>query len=130
MTDIIAHLRHCPASPRKMRLVADLLRGKNISEAEVALRFTEKRAAAFLAKLLRSAVANAEHNFSLPKEKLRIKRITVDDGPILKRYLPRARGRATPLRRRRSHVTVVLSEQQKNAAKSDLAASSVRKKGK
>lgn len=112
MQEVKAHLRYLPIAPRKVRVVADVIRGKRIEEASSALQFVLKRAAAPLNALLRSAVANAMNNFSMDKEKLVVRALRVDAGPVLKRYLPRARGRATPLRRRRSHVTIVLGERE------------------
>lgn len=109
-TEIKAHLRHLPITPRKVRLVADAIRGKWADDALHTLRFIPKRASLPLAKLLQSAISNAEHNFKLKKDGLYIHSLLVNDGPILRRFLPRARGRATLLRHRRSHVTMVLSE--------------------
>ncbi|MBI2048778.1 MAG: 50S ribosomal protein L22 [Parcubacteria group bacterium] len=111
MREAKAHLRYLSIAPRKVRLVADVIRGKEVEDARNTLRFMLKRAAAPFNTLLSSAVANAAHN-AMDKEKLVVKIVRVDKGPILKRYLPRARGRATPLRRRRSHVTIVLGERE------------------
>lgn len=108
MTELIAKARYLRTAPRKMRAVADVVRGMKVTEALEQLRFTDKRASRPMSKLLRSALANAEHNFSLAKESLRIKKLNVDGGPILKRYQPRAYGRAVPIRHRTSHITVVL----------------------
>ena len=110
MTEVKAHLRYLSIAPRKVRRVADVIRGKWADDALHALRFVPRRAALPLAKLLKSAVSNAEHNFKLKKDELYIRSLLVNEGPIVKRFLPRARGRATPLRHRRSHVTMVLSE--------------------
>lgn len=101
-------------SPRKVRLVADLIRGEKVPQAMVQLKFLKNKAAAVIAKLLKSAVSNAKNNFKIKEEKnLYIKKITVDEGPTLKRYRPRARGRAAMIRKRTSHITLVLSEQSK-----------------
>ena len=97
-------------SPRKVRLVADLVRGQKVPAALDQLSFTNKHAVKPLAKLLNSAVANATHNFELAKENLFIKELRVDDGPTLDRWMPRARGRATPIRKRTSHVSLILAE--------------------
>lgn len=97
-------------TPQKTRLVADLIRGKNVAEAESILRFTERRAAAPLLKLLRSAKANAVNNHDMFEDSLFVSRVMVDEGPTLKRTLPRARGRADLLRKRTSHITIVLEE--------------------
>lgn len=111
--EIKAHLRYLPITPRKVRLVADAIRGKWADDALHTLRFIPKRAALPLAKLLKSAMSNAEHNFKLQKDGLYIRSLLVNEGPVLRRFLPRARGRATPLRHRRSHITMVLSERQR-----------------
>ncbi len=97
-------------SPRKVRLVVDNIRGMKAEEALDNLRLMNKAAARPVAKLINSAVANAEHNFELVKDNLFIKEITVDEGPTLKRWLPRAHGRATPLRKRMSHISLILAE--------------------
>lgn len=95
-------------SPRKVRLVANLLKGTSVIRAENQLKFLPKRAAGPLLNLLKSAVANAENNFNLKKGKLQISRITVDGGPVLKRMRPRAFGRASQLLKRTSHVNLFL----------------------
>jgi large subunit ribosomal protein L22 len=97
-------------SPSKVRLVADLVRGKAVSEAITILRFTPKKGARLVNKALRSAVANAENARSMDIESLYVKTITVDVGPTLKRWRPRAMGRANRIIKRTSHVTVVLSD--------------------
>lgn len=103
-----ATLSNYAQSPRKVRLVSDLVKGKSIEDALTALKFEMRRASDPLAKLIASAAANAEKQGERVSD-LVIKNITVDKGIVLKRYLPRAYGRATPLRRRRSHVTVTLA---------------------
>lgn len=102
--------RYIWISPRKARQVVDLIRGKRISEAVAILRFAPKRAALPVTKAVRSASANAEHNNNLDPDSLYIKQIYVDEGPTMKRYRPRARGRADVKRRRTSHITVVVDE--------------------
>jgi large subunit ribosomal protein L22 len=97
-------------SPRKVRLVADEIRGKSVEQALVELRFLNKRAALPVRKLLESVVANARHNAGLEPNQLYIKNITVNKGPTLRRYIPRARGRATPINKRTSHIVVVLDK--------------------
>lgn len=97
-------------SPRKVRLVTDLIRGKTVQEADAQLSFLPKRAARPVYKLLHSAIANAENNFKLKKENLIINRIMVDMGPSLKRWRPRAFGRAAPIVKKSSHITIILSE--------------------
>jgi large subunit ribosomal protein L22 len=102
--------RHVRISPRKARLVVDLIRGKRVEEALGILEFTRKRAARVVAKTLRSAVANAEHTRHLDVDRLFVQRVEVGAGPTWKRFLPRAHGRATPIRKRTSHITIVLEE--------------------
>ena len=98
-------------SPRKARLVADLVRGKQVEEALAILKFTPKKAAPLIAKAIKSAVANAEENADVRDvDKLIISEIKIDVGPTWKRFLPRAYGRATLIRKRTSHITVVLSD--------------------
>jgi large subunit ribosomal protein L22 len=111
---ISAKLKYLRISPRKVRLVANLIRGMDAEEAKTQLKFLPKRAAGPILKLLNSAVANAEHDFNLSKENLYISKITVDAGPSLKRWMPRAMGRATPIMKRTSHVTIVLEERVKS----------------
>jgi large subunit ribosomal protein L22 len=97
-------------SPSKVRLVADLVRGKAVGEALTILRFTPKKGARLVNKALRSAVANAENSRTMDIDSLYIKTITVDAGPTLKRWRPRAMGRANRILKRTAHVTVVLSD--------------------
>jgi large subunit ribosomal protein L22 len=99
-------------SPGKIRQVVDLIRGKNIKEALAILRFAPKRASEVVEKAVKSAVANAEHNYEMSGEKLYVTKVYVDQGPTWKRFKPRARGRADLARRRTSHVTVVVSEKE------------------
>jgi large subunit ribosomal protein L22 len=105
-----AKLTMLRSTPRKTRLVADLIRGKNVSEAEAILRFTDRRVAMPMLKLLKSAKANAVNNHDMFEDSLFVSKITVDEGPTLKRYLPRARGRADMLRKRTSHISITLEE--------------------
>ena len=99
-------------SPRKVRMVADAVRGKSVSQAMSILTFTRKKAAFPVQKLLKSAVANAVENNGIDDvDNLMIDQIVVDEGPTLKRYTPRARGRATPIRKRTSHIRIALREQ-------------------
>ncbi len=98
------------STPRKTRLVADLIRGMDVSRAEDVLKFTNKRAATPVLKLLLSAKANAVNNHEMFEDTLFVKTITVDEGPTLKRMLPRARGRADTLRKRTCHITITLEE--------------------
>ncbi|MEE8302270.1 MAG: 50S ribosomal protein L22 [Candidatus Tectomicrobia bacterium] len=98
-------------SPRKVRMVVDAVRGKSVSQAMGILAFTRKKAARPVQKLLKSAVANAVENDGVDDvDNLIIDRIAVDEGPTLKRFTPRARGRATPIRKRTSHIRIALRE--------------------
>lgn len=108
--EIKAKTRYVKMSPRKVRAVIDVLRGLKIEEAMNQLQFINKWAAVPVRKLLASVVANAEHNFELKEDNLYIKEIKVDDGPTLKRWMPRARGRATTIRKRSSHIELTLGE--------------------
>ena len=101
-------MNYVHSTPRKTRLVADAIRGLNVNEAQAKLMLSPRKAGLILAKLLRSAVANAENNFKIETAKLFIKEIRVDQGTKTKRWLPRARGSASPLERRTSHGTLVL----------------------
>lgn len=96
-------------SPRKVRLVVDAVRGLPVAAAETRLQFIKKDAALPVLKLLRSAIANAEHNFKLRKEDLIVAKITADGGPTLKRSRSRAFGRAAPIRKRTTHINITLS---------------------
>ncbi len=104
-----AILKFARLSPRKTRLVADLVRGKDFFIAETQLKWQKGKVAPVLLKLLRSAAANAEHNNKLNKEDLFVKSILVDAGPVLKRYTPKAFGRATPIRKPTSHISIFLA---------------------
>jgi large subunit ribosomal protein L22 len=113
-TKAVAHLRFVRTAPRKLRRVADAIRGKSVREALVLLKFADVFAAEPIEKLVRSAVANAGNNHDMNTDELYIARITVDGGPggrFTKRLDPRAQGRAYFKRKRLSHVTVVVSEQ-------------------
>ncbi len=102
--------RYVRISPRKARLVIDLIRGKSVDEALSILRFTPRAASPIIEKVLRSAVANAEHNNNMSTERLFVEKAYVDEGPIMKRFRPRAQGRASRINKRTSHITVVVSE--------------------
>ncbi len=105
-----ASLKYLRVSPRKARLVANLIRGKDLDEALQLMRFTRRKAARPVFKLLKSAEANADQTGSVDIDNLYVKTITVDPGPTMKRMMPRAMGRATLIRKRTSHITVVLDE--------------------
>ncbi|HEY5714248.1 MAG TPA: 50S ribosomal protein L22 [Candidatus Gracilibacteria bacterium] len=106
-----AHLRRTRISPRKANVVAGLIRGKKASEALDILKFTPKKGAHMLHKALHSAVANAEHNGGKKRENLMIKEVIVNKGPSYKRHLPSTRGRALPIVKPTSHITITLEEQ-------------------
>tara|TARA_Y100001970_G_scaffold277779_1_gene382502 strand:- start:709 stop:1143 length:435 start_codon:yes stop_codon:yes gene_type:complete len=103
-----AQLRKLRVSPRKVRLVVDLVRGLSVKEAILQLQFSKKHAAIPVRKLIESCAANAAHNHNITKDSLKVKTIFVDEGKTLYRWMPRAFGRATPLRKRTCHVTVML----------------------
>ena len=103
-----ATVKFVRTSPRKMRRVIDLIRGQHVEEARRILRFSPLGATKDVEKLLNSAVANAEHTTNVPAQNLVVSRAWVDEGPTLKRFRPRAYGRAARVRKRTSHVTVVV----------------------
>ena len=105
-----AHLKYARISPRKVKIVLDLIRGKDVATAMAVLKNTPKSASEYLTKLLRSAVANAEHNFNMDASKLYVSECFVCPGPTLKRIMPRAQGRAYRILKRTSHVTIAVSE--------------------
>ncbi len=102
--------RHVRISPRKARQVVDLIRGKSVKEAMAILEHTPKAASKVVAKVVRSAAANAENNYDMNPDDLFVSKAYVDQGPVLKRIQPRARGMAYRIRRRTSHITVVVAE--------------------
>lgn len=110
--EVKAIARHIHMSPQKVRLVIDLIRGKRIEYARTQLQFLKKSAALPVLKLLNSAVANATHNFKLEATNLFVKSVTADGGPIIHRWTPRAQGRATPIRKRTTHIAIVLGEKE------------------
>jgi large subunit ribosomal protein L22 len=106
--EVKAYARYIHVSPRKLRLVADMVRKTSVDTALEQLRFSPKKAALPLTKVINSAIANAVHNFNLNRDNLYIKSLTIDGGPVYKRYTPRAQGRAFTERKRTSHINVVL----------------------
>ena len=102
----VARARFVRMSPMKVRRVVDLVRGMPVGQAVTTLRFAEQKASGPVAKLIESAVANAENNFDLDPSTLVVSTITVDEGPTMKRFQPRAQGRAYRIRKRTSHITV------------------------
>lgn len=108
--DVKAKLRFLRMSPKKVRWVIDVIRGMDAEEAQTQLQFINKKAGRPILKLLNSAMANAENNFKLKKENLFIKKITADEGPVLKRWKPKAFGRPDMIRKRSTHINIVLGE--------------------
>ncbi|RLC38325.1 50S ribosomal protein L22 [Candidatus Falkowbacteria bacterium] len=108
--EVKATVKYIKISPRKVRLVVDVIRGLKVDKALDQLNFLNKKAVRPIEKLINSAVANAENNFELEKDNLFIKEIKVNEGPTLHRWKPRARGRATPIRKRTSHICLALGE--------------------
>ncbi|ADG87294.1 50S ribosomal protein L22 [Thermobispora bispora] len=103
-----AQVRFARHTPRKARRVVDLIRGLPASEAQAVLKFAPQAASKTVYKVLQSAIANAEHNFKLDKDTLWVSRAWVDEGPTLKRFRPRAQGRAYRINKRTSHITVIV----------------------
>ena len=108
--EITAKTRHIRISPRKLRLVSDLIRGEMVSSAMNTLKFTTKRGAKIMYKTLMSAVANAEVKGTIDMDSLYVKKVWVDEGATMKRFMPRAQGRATVVRKRLSHLNMILDE--------------------
>lgn len=107
-----AHAKTVRVTPRKARLVIDLIRGKNIKEAQAILMFTPRSASPIILKVLNSAIANAENNNNATVDKLYVKEAYVNEGVRLKRLLPRAKGRGDIIQKRTSHITVVVAERE------------------
>ena len=105
-----AHLKFARISPRKVKIVCDLIRGKDVKMAQAILQNTQKAASELMIKLLGSAVANAENNFGMDPEKLYVSETYANPGPILKRGMPRAQGRMYRINKRTSHITIVVAE--------------------
>ncbi|HEY8463926.1 MAG TPA: 50S ribosomal protein L22 [Bacillota bacterium] len=99
-------------APRKARQVIDLIRGKRVADAQTILKFTPRFAAEIITKVLNSAIANAENNHKMNRERLVVSEAYVDQGPTMKRYMPRAQGRASLIHKRTSHITIVLAEKE------------------
>jgi ribosomal protein L22 len=107
-----ASSRYVRVAPRKARLIADQVRGLHIDRARALLQFSPRGAAEDIGKLIESAAANAENNHDLVSDEMRVAEITVDEGPTLRRFRPRALGRATPINKRTSHIAVALSPEE------------------
>ncbi|OGO39508.1 MAG: 50S ribosomal protein L22 [Chloroflexi bacterium RBG_16_57_8] len=110
--EVRAVAKNIRVSPSKARLLVDMVRGKKVEEALTMLRFTPTPTARAVAKVIKSAAANAENGFQMSPEALRIRRVFVDSGLTMKRYRPAARGRASPVLKRSSHITVIVAEQE------------------
>ncbi len=108
----VAYLRHVRISPRKVKIVCDLIRGKKVADAANILMHTPKAASEPMMKLLKSAVANAENNFSMNVENLIVSEVFACPGPTLKRIMPRAQGRAFRILKRTSHITLAVTEKE------------------
>ncbi|HPZ90943.1 MAG: 50S ribosomal protein L22 [Firmicutes bacterium] len=111
--EVKASARYVRIAPRKVRIVVDLIRGKAVGEALAILRNTPRAASPLVEKVLKSAVANAEHNYDLKADNLFVTKAYVDQGPTLKRYRPRARGMAARIHKKTSHITVMVGEKQR-----------------
>jgi len=109
-----ASIKNAITTPRKARLVIDLVRGKSVNDAIAVLEFTPRKSAGIVKKLIKSAVANAENNFGLSMDNLYVKTIEAQEGLVMKRWMPRAHGHATKILKRRSHITVCLDEMKKS----------------
>jgi len=118
---VVAKLKYLRISSRKVRLIADLIRGKKIEEAQNILNFTVKKTAEPLSKLLKQAVASAKNNFQIDESNLYIAKILVDEGPKYKRWRARSRGRANEIQKKTSHIAISLEEIVKPGAKKTLA---------
>ena len=110
MMEVFAHVKFVRMSPRKVKLVCDMIRGKDVKTAAALMSQTSKAACEPMAKLLKSAIANAEHNNGLNTENLYVSTAVANPGPILKRMMPRAQGRAYRINKRTSHVTLAVAE--------------------
>jgi large subunit ribosomal protein L22 len=108
--EVKASLKYARVGAQKARLVADVVRGKDVNEAIKVLTFMNKKTAGMMKKLIESAVANAEYKKVIDVDNLYVKTVWVDAGPVLKRFRPRAQGRATGVRKKTSHINVVLDE--------------------
>jgi large subunit ribosomal protein L22 len=111
--EVSAIARYVKRTPRKARLVADAVKGMKVDEALAFLQFSPKHAAVDVAKAIKSAAANAEHNFNLDRDALVVKSLLIDDGPRLKRFRPRSRGMISPYVHRTCHITAVVEDRAK-----------------
>lgn len=109
--EVSARLSHVRVSPQKARLVADQIRGLSVEHAQNLLKFSNRKAAGIISKVLESATSNAEHNEGADIDELKVATIFVDEGRVMKRFQPRAKGRANRILKRSSHITIVLSDE-------------------
>jgi large subunit ribosomal protein L22 len=109
--EVAARLRYARISPQKCRLVADQIRGQSVSDALQILKFSPKKAAAIVVKVLESAIANAEHNFGADIDELKVSKVQIDGAPFYTRYRARAKGRGTRILKRNSHITVRVADE-------------------
>lgn len=112
--EIVAKHRKAKSSAQKLRLVANFVRGKNVIQIIDVLNFHKKKASTLILKVLNSAIANAEHNYGLEMNNLFIKKIFIDEGPTMKRMMPRAKGRSDKILKRTSHITIIVSSRKKD----------------
>src|SRR3989338_6723386 len=129
MTQVKAYLKYLRMSPRKVRLVIGVIKGKMAVEAEELLPFVKQHASRPILKLLKSAMANAENNFKLKAERMYIKDLRADAAPTLKRSMPRAHGRAAPIRKRGSHLTIKWKKTAKKKIKGKRKTEKAKKPG-
>jgi large subunit ribosomal protein L22 len=113
--EICAKLKYTRTAPRKVRQIADLIRGKSLSKAQAILSFTNNKSAGLILKLLEQAIASAKNNFKIDQNNLYLAKIIVDAGPMLKRSRPRARGSAYEIQKKTSHIIITLSEIKENS---------------
>ena len=125
---VTAKLNNLRIAPRKVRLAANLIKGMDVNQARNQLRFLVKKSSESILKLLNSAAANAKNNFNLEENNLYVDKILVDEGPTLKRWLPRAFGRATPIMKRTSHITLILAERKPTEVRKDAKKKEVKEK--
>lgn len=121
MMEAAAKLRYLRMSPRKVRLVADLIRGKNIGDALDILKYLDKKAAKPVSLLVQSAAANAGNKEGMDTESLYVSSITVDEGPMWKRYMPRSRGMAYPILKKTSHLNIIIKDRPGNQKNTKVA---------
>ena len=112
MKEAIARARYIRMSPRKVRQMIDIIRGKNAQEALAILKSSPRKSSYILKKVLQSAMANAENNFNMNQEVLYIDRAFVDEGPVIKRFRPLGMGRGTIIKKRTSHITIIVKERE------------------